>query len=138
MEVVKLLLNSHYGNKGIVFALDALVAIFLVVAVLLSSFLLITRSEAESYGLLQQMKLGNDLFASLDMNGKLDSLNKNTIITNIENILPNNFNYYFRLECENKIIQTNRSVGGSLMEGERIMITNNLDYCIARYSVWPK
>lgn len=138
MEVVKLLWNSHYGSKGIVFALDALIAIFIVIVVLASSFLLITRNERESYGLLQQSKLGNDLFASLDMNGKLDSLNKNTISANIENILPKNFNYYFRLECENKIIQTNRSLGGSLMEGERIMITSNLDYCIARYSVWPK
>ena len=131
-------LNSRYGNKGYIFALDISVAMFIVIIVLLSSFLLITRSNEDSYSFLQHVKIGDDLFTSLDINGKLDSLNKATIGSNIENILPSNFNYTFKLECENKISQKGTFPQGSIIGSERLVVTDNLDFCIVRYWIWPK
>ncbi|MEK6934656.1 MAG: hypothetical protein AABW46_02150 [Nanoarchaeota archaeon] len=111
---------------------------FIVIIVLLSSFLLITRSNEDSYSFLQHVKIGDDLFTSLDINGKLDSLNKATIGSNIENILPSNFNYTFKLECENKISQKGTFPQGSIIGSERLVVTDNLDFCIVRYWIWPK
>ena len=99
---------------------------------------MVNKENEENYELLQQFNLANDVFTVLDVNGKLDSLNKNSIKTSIETILPKNFDYAFRLECENKIIESNRSVSSTLVKGERIVVTNNLDLCIMRYGVWPK
>lgn len=99
---------------------------------------MVNKENEENYELLQQFNLANDIFTVLDVNGKLDSLNKNSIKTSVENILPKNFDYSFRLECEDKIIESNRSVSSTLVKGERIVVTNNLDLCIARYGVWPK
>ena len=138
MEVVKLYWNLHYGNKGQVFSLDAIIAIFLVMIVLISSFFMVNKENEENYELLQQFNLANDIFTVLDINGKLDSLNKNSIKTSVETILPRNFDYSFRIECDNKIVESNRSVSSTLVKGERIVVTNNLNLCIARYSVWPK
>ena len=135
---MKLYWNLHCGNKGQVFSLDAIIAIFLVMIVLISSFFMVNKENEENYELLQQFNLANDVFTVLDVNGKLDSLNKNSIKTSIETILPKNFDYAFRLECENKIIESNRSVSSTLVKGERIVVTNNLDLCIMRYGVWPK
>ncbi|MEK6952310.1 MAG: hypothetical protein AABX29_04805 [Nanoarchaeota archaeon] len=130
--------NLPCGNKGQVFSLDAVIAIFLVMIVLISSFFMVNKENEENYELLQQFNLGNDIFTVLDVNGKLNSLNRNSIKTSIETILPKNFDYSFRLECEHKIVESNRSVSSTLVKGEKIVVTNNLDLCIMRYGIWPK
>lgn len=138
MEVMKLFWNLCYGNKGQIFSLDAIIAVFIVFIVLISSFFLVNKGNEKNYELLQQVNLGNDLFTVLDINGKLNSLDKNSIKTNVESILPNNFDYSFRLECQNKIIQLNNTMSSTIIKGERIVVTNNLDLCIMRYAIWPK
>ena len=59
--------NLHCGNKGQVFSLDAIIAIFLVMIVLISSFFMVNKENEENYELLQPFNLANDLFTVLDV-----------------------------------------------------------------------
>jgi hypothetical protein len=80
----------------------ALIVITLSIA---ASLVFIFRTNDNSFYLLQETKLADDIVSVLDYNKKFDSLNKNTIIGNINSVIPENYNMSFRIECQTKIIQ---------------------------------
>jgi len=139
MVKMKKLLNLQFGNKGYIFSLDICIALFIIVITLIVSLFLISRTNEDNLSLAQQTKLADDIVSVLDYNKKFDSLNKNTISSNINYVLPKNYDMRFRIECKNKIIQnlinnTNNFIASS----ERVIVTDNLEFCKLRYWLWQK
>ena len=139
MVKMKKLLNLQFGNKGYIVSLDICIALFIIVITLIVSLFLISRTNEDNLSLAQQTKLADDIVSVLDYNKKFDSLNKNTISSNINYVLPKNYDMRFRIECKNKIIQnlinnTNNFIASS----ERVIVTDNLEFCKLRYWLWSK
>jgi hypothetical protein len=116
-----------------------IMALFIVGIVLSISIFFVLRSQEGNLSLLQQTKLANDIVTVLDYNKKFDSLNKNTIQDSIDSVLPNNYNMSFRMECPTRIIQSSKIFPNKFISsGERVVVTDNLDYCVMRYWLWAK
>jgi hypothetical protein len=107
------------------------------VSILFTSLIFITKSSEDHISLLQQTKFANDFTAVLDYNKKFDSLNSNTINNNILANLPENYNMSFSIMCKNKIIHNLKKTPEKFVaSGERVVVTDNLDYCLMRYWLW--
>ena len=131
------LLNLHYGNRGFLLTLDMSIALFIVGIMLVSSLFFIAKTSKEEILLLQQSKIMHDVFAVMDYNKAVDSTSRENIKSNLNNLLPKNYKAGFRLECKNKIIQDlNITPNSFISSGERIIVTDKLDYCIMRYWLW--
>ena len=137
MAKMKKLWNLHCGNKAYFFSIDVFIALFIVTIILSVSLLFISRSNDDVNLLSQQGRFGDDVVSVLEHGHKFDSLNKNTIINNINSVLPTNYKMGFRIECKNKIIQSfDNQQDNFISSGERVIVTNNLDYCTIRYWLW--
>ena len=129
--------NLHCGNKGYIFSIDIIVALFIVTIIFGVSLLFISRSNDDTTLLAQQSRFADDVVAVLSYEHKFDSLNKNTITNNINSVLPPNYKMSFRLECKNKIIENFGSLPDNFISsGEKVIVTSNLDYCAMRYWLW--
>ena len=139
MDKMKKTLNLHCGNKGFIFSLDIFMAIIVITLSITASLLFIFRANDNNISLLQETKIADDITSVLDYNKKFDSLNKNTIISNINSVIPQNYNMSFRIECQNKIIQNIGQIPSTFVaSSERVIVTDNLDFCIMRYWLWAK
>ena len=137
MEERKNMLSLRFGNKGFFFSLDMIMALFIAGIILAASVFFVARSQEDSLSLLQETRIADDATAVLDYNKKFDSLNKNTIQSNIDSVLPDNYNMSFRIECPTKIIQSSKILPNKFISsGERVVVTDNLDYCVMRYWLW--
>ncbi len=64
--------NLLFGNKGIVFSLDAVIAITIVLILLVYSSYYLSTSSKESVSQLQITRVGTDAIAMMDLDGLLD------------------------------------------------------------------
>ena len=131
------MLNLRFGNKGFFLSLDMVMALFIVGIVLTASIFFIIRGQEDSLSLLQETKLAGDAISVLDYNKKFDSLSKDTIHDSINSVLPDNYNMSFRMECPTRIIQSSEIFPNKFISsGEKVVVTDNLDYCVMRYWLW--
>jgi len=91
----------HYGNKGFVFSLDALIAIIVVIILLTTAYYYIAKSEENKLSNLQMAKIGSDILAVLDYKDMLkpsDLYQLQEIEDKVAELLP--ANYEIRIEID--------------------------------------
>lgn len=130
--------KSSFGNKGFIFTLDALVAVFIVALIISVSSIFAFKQLNQKFNSLQIDKIGADVIATLDYRNDFNSLDKNYIDTKIKNLLPKNYDISYKMVCQNITIVQGEPPSRSFRSGERIIVTNNLDYCHINYQIWPK
>ena len=130
--------NSHSGNKGFIFTLDALIALFIIAITITVSGTFLLKNLNQNINSLQIEKIGADAIAVLDYNNDFNGLNKKTIESKINNIMPNNYDLSFKMECQNITVLSGNPPIRAIHSGERIIVTNKLDYCYMRYWIWEK
>ena len=140
-------------NKGFIFSLDATLALFVFVFVLLTINYFAYQSEKSSYVKIQLERVGTDLGRVLDENGTLQNGNESEINLFLEAVLPANYlarisvETYYREPQGFNLIEIreygsappqNASVYG--VRHDFVGITNGklANYSIARISVWEK
>ena len=130
--------NSHSGNRGFIFTLDAIIAIIVIAIILSASGIFMIKNLDQNINSLQIEKIGADTIATLDYKNDFNSLNKITIKSRIDNILPENYELSFKMECQDIAILSGNIPQQTVHSGERIIVTNNFDYCYIKYWIWEK
>lgn len=118
---------THQHTKGLIFALDAAIAVTVVIIILINSSYYFTTSSRESISQLQLAKIGSDVLAFLDNTGALEraALNDythpapyakvNDTIINVSLYLPKNYAMRVELSDINETLlgDTNLTIGAS-------------------------
>ena len=86
------------GNKGFIFSLDATMAVFMLVFVLLATGFMLEQSSTDSLSQLQSTRVGKDALAVLDKEGDLQSFNGTQIGAKLATILPVGNSMHLRVE----------------------------------------
>ena len=91
-------MTANESRKGFVFSLDAIFAVSIMVIFIIASFMMIAKSSEDAYAKLQAVRLGRDLLAVLEKSGKFALWNETEVELTINASLPQDANYYMRLE----------------------------------------
>jgi hypothetical protein len=75
-------------GKGFIFSLDATMAIFMLVFIILATGFMLEQAETDSFSQLQSSRVGKDALAILDKEGDLQSFNQTRIEEKLSSILP--------------------------------------------------
>jgi len=75
-------------KKGFIFSLDATMAVFMLVFVLLATSFMLEQSSTDSLSQLQATRIGKDALAVLDKEGDLQSFNGTRIEAKLAAMLP--------------------------------------------------
>ena len=144
--------NLRYGNKGIIFTLDALLALTLLgVMLFASNYFLFKGSEDQSVNL-QLLRAGSDIITLLDNTKELDTLNANSIQNSINDLKPEIYemriNVSWKSAGESEL--DSFEMGGTVPTdrfvavGKRFFLvtdeqeTNITSYGMIKYLVWLK
>lgn len=93
-------IKSHQHKRGVVFSLDAAIAVTVLIIVLINSAYYLSTSSRESLSQLQPVRLGSDILAILEYTGDLNSvITTDTVgssfideaILNLSRYLPGNY-----------------------------------------------
>ena len=138
----KRLWNSHFGNKGIVFTIDATVALIVVITILIVSNFYIYRSVDELKNL-EAVRIGDNIIALMEYDDTLKTLDANNIKNEMYLLLPNKYDMRVRITSTSQ----NISIGGTppndrfIGSGKRFSVIineNNADYLTTRFWIWLK
>ncbi len=137
----KLCLNSNCGkNRGIIFSLDAVIAIFIVLVIVATSHYYFTWKPITPTEL-QMIKVGYDVVSILDNKGIFDSLDRSYIENELRKVLPNNYEMrlFINTTTKNIIIETSKTTPKNklIVCGERTFVTNN-DFGKIKFWMWLK
>lgn len=134
--------NSLYGDKKLkkkafVFTLDAAMAVIVVVTLLLVAHYYVNRTNTESLSKIGMVRTGSDILTVLDNDGTLSTLDENSIATEMNNLLPVNYNMRIMLYCTNQTLGISTSLPSRkfVASGKRIIVADD-DFCTARYWIW--
>jgi hypothetical protein len=86
------------ATKGFIFSLDATMAVFILVFVILSTGFLLEQSSTDSFSQLQATRVGKDALAVLDKEGDLQSFNETRIDAKLASILPIGNSMHLKVE----------------------------------------
>lgn len=134
--------NLRFGNKGIVFSLDAAAALIIVLFILIVSNFYMYRSVNELPNL-EVIRTGHDIIAMMDYEGTLETLNANSIKTRMDALLPGKYDMLLKTTSENQ----NISIGGTppndrfIGAGKRFSVVSNQEnatYLTTRFWIWLK
>ncbi len=149
MTIEQRKLRSLYGNKGIVFTLDAVMAMIVVIILLTFAnyYLFKIDQTSSSSSNLQVLKTGSDVMKMLDYNKSFQNYNAAIIDADKRFFLQPNYEMRIIINTTdgrnfdtNQIIPSNRFVGsGSIvMAITDESISNKINPAIGRYWIWVK
>lgn len=150
MRTKKQLWNSHFGNKGFVFTLDALVAVVVAFILLAVANYYITKSSEDTFADLQMIRTGSDIITILDHIKSLDTLNPAIIEQDLAELLPEKYGIRLELSWEDAETSSpgSTTVGDPLptkkfiATGKRFFLVTVdeaiTDYGMVRYWIWLK
>ena len=129
--------NFQFGNKGIIFLLDIIIAAFLIMIVLTASIFFVSRAEEASISKLQASRIAHDIFSTLDYSDKLKTFDVALIQSEIEAFLPEAYGLDYKITCEGRVYDSRLTIPEEyILSGERIFIDQYLNNCIVRYWLW--
>lgn len=133
---------NNWKKKGIVFTIDSIIAITLVTLILLASTSYYVGSQGNLLPSVQLIRTGNDILNLLDITGGFESMDFDKLREDLYLLLPATydmkisitFNNGYSNETESEELPMDRFIG----TGERVFVTDNLEFGIARFWIWTK
>jgi hypothetical protein len=128
------------NKKGFIFTLDVAIALVIVFATILVSFLLVTYSNKDPLPHLQLLKYGSDVARILEYKGYLNSPNPTQIQNELQKILPSYYGMQLLGEGPGDCAF---NAGESppqnkpIIAGERYFNSGG-NFCILKYKIWLK
>ena len=130
----------RYGNKGIVFTLDVLVALTIFMIIASISIYYASQASENKIGKIQMANAASDFLAVIDNNETLKTLNQETIQNEINLLLVPPYKMRILIETQNNelIDIGNVTPEGSLVtSGKRYFFTGS-EYAEANYWIWAE
>jgi len=131
-------------KNGFIFTLDIILGMIIVFIIIASTVFFISRSVESNLEKYQLLILGSDIVNILDEQKTFDSLDYNEIETEMEELLPPNYEMLLRLEGNFSTGNGTLEVGGNipleedLFFGRRIAITSNNTFLEITYVLWSR
>ena len=128
--------NLFCGNRGFILSMDAALAVLIIIVIVVISIFFVNRpSDSAS---LQMSRSGYDIMALLRYDGTLASLNKNAIESGLEDLMPVNYDMKIIIECGSKVVETSKNLPNNkiISAGQSVIVTKDLDYCLAKHWIW--
>lgn len=141
MSLQQYKLHCPRSKRGIIFTLDAVIAmsIFLLVVVITTFY--IAKAGEDRLAKVNIYNAGSDALSILDNEDILKGLDEEEIESKLENILPDKYSIKLKIITDSGVsldIGENPPVGRFIGSGERFFVTNNKNFGIARFSIWEK
>ena len=135
--------NLHYGNKAIIFTLDAIIALSIVLVILIVSNVYIARSNNEINNL-QVLRDGYDVISMLHYYNKIQGLSADEINNELSTLLQGKYDMIIQVRANNQ----NISIGGEKIPNDRFIGSgkiysvrtglNNSTFITTRFWIWLK
>ena len=133
-------LKFLYGNKGIVFTLDMLVAFLVFAIAFIVSIYYVSQASEDKLANVQISVIASDAVSSLDNSKILDTFNSTLMQSEIDKLIPKAYQMRLVIEMnDNSTIE----VGGITPEGiavaagKRFFVAGN-KYGEVNYWIWPR
>ena len=133
----------RYGNKAIIFTLDAMIALAIVLVMLIASNVYISRSINELNNL-ETLRGGYDIVSMLNYYNKLQNLNADEINNELDTLLSEKYDMILQVKTNNQ----NISIGGEKIPNDRFVGSGkiysvrtgetNSTYITTRFWIWLK
>jgi len=133
----------RYGNKAIIFTLDAMIALAIVLVMLIASNVYISRSINELNNL-ETLRGGYDIVSMLNYYNKLQNLNADEINNELDTLLSEKYDMIIQVKTNNQ----NISIGGEKIPNDRFVGSGkiysvrtgetNSTYITTRFWIWLK
>ena len=133
----------RYGNKAIIFTLDAMIALAIVLVMLIASNVYISRSINELNNL-ETLRGGYDIVSMLNYYNKLQNLNADEINNELDTLLNEKYDMIIQVKTNNQ----NISIGGEKIPNDRFVGSGkiysvrtgetNSTYITTRFWIWLK
>ena len=144
-----------HHTKGFIYNLDATLAVFIFIFILMASTFLSIRASEDPYGPLQTVLVAKDVVSVMDKQGVLSSFNQTLIESTLVSALPRNIGVHlqvgtyvyndtlanFTLLGTNEFgdaIPFNGTIYGARRDFISIQGGQVANYSIARLSIWQK
>ena len=140
-KISRQLTSQSQNNKGFIFTLDMILAIFIILLVLSVSHFFTAQSTEDKLALIQSASAVSDTIAYLDFNGTLKTRDKTLLSTTMNGILPSTFDTRIQITSSTNemILDIGNEIpkGVFITAGKRYFQTDN-GYAVARYWLWQK
>lgn len=147
MEMKQHKSKFRFGNNGIVFTLDAIMALIVVVIILTFANIYFFRLDKSNPSNLQIIRTGSDVMKMLDYNGSFLSYDANLINIDKKILLPKSYEMRIVVNASNgrnfdtsETIPSDRFVssGSILMAINDQNLSNKINPAVGRYWIWAK
>ncbi|MCK4521820.1 MAG: hypothetical protein KAU20_04555 [Nanoarchaeota archaeon] len=131
------------SKKAIVFSLDVIISLFVVFIIFSAAVFYINKAEEEQSSI-HILRTASDIITLMDNKGAFNSINKQSIETELYSVLPVNYNMKIRLEGnfpQNKgVLETTKALPEDrfILTGKKITVTPENYFIIIKYWVWLK
>jgi hypothetical protein len=132
-------------KKGFVFSLDAVMAVFLFIFVLITVFFFVSQSEGDYFGALAVSRVGKDALAAMDRSGDLSSMDGSRINDSLSLLLPTGVKMHVRIDTyyydnESFVFMSQSDFGPDIPDGKAIFgarrdFPNTKNGIVSNYSV---
>lgn len=136
----KQLWNLHFGNKALIFTIDAVAASIIVITILLVCYLYLFRTSSEIPSL-SLLRTGDDIITILEYDGTIKTLNENTISLELNKILPVQYDMRIKIFPENITIGNQIPDDRFVASGRRFFVITNETLASNHYTqfwIWSK
>ncbi|MBS3168400.1 hypothetical protein J4216_04700 [Candidatus Woesearchaeota archaeon] len=134
------LLKYRYGNRGLIFTLDIIVAVIVFSIALVLSVYYVSQASENKIPQIQMANIGSDIISLMDNKGVLQTLDSSTIENEKNLVLPKAYEMRILIQTKNnKTIDVGGipSNGILTISGKKYFITNE-DYAEVNYWIWQK
>ena len=92
--------NSHYGNKGMIFTLDVVIALIIFIIVLAVTSFFIAKSAEDKLSKINMYNAGSDILNIMDKKGILKQLDIKEINKELQKVLQSKYAVRIQIETD--------------------------------------
>ena len=132
--------NLHFGNKALIFTIDAVAASMIVITILLVSYLYLFRTSSEIQNL-SLLRTGDDIITVLEYDGTIKTLDENIILSDLNEILPIQYDMQIKIFPENITIGNQIPDDRFVASGRRFFVITNENTSsnhFTQFWIWSK
>ncbi len=140
MIMKKLSWSLRFGNKALIFTIDAVAASIIVITILIVCYVYLFRTSSEIPNL-SLLRTGDDIITVLEYDGTIKTLNENTISSELNKILPVQYDMQIKIFPENITIGNQIPDDRFVASGRRFFVITNETTSSNHYTqfwIWSK
>ena len=135
-------LKGYFTKKGFILSFDLILGMTIVFIILFISVFFVSQGSAITISEHQLLRVGSDLVTIMDGKKTFDSFDYETIETEIEKVLPGNYEMLVRLQGNFSSGNGTVEVGGDIPQnrltvtGRKAAVTDDNIYFKITYFIW--